>query len=138
MNPFISLYCSTRTDCAFLLILQCDSILYRTIVQGWRTQQVQVPQTCLCSHIKHCPYQQQVNIIGLKNGICTISNVDHGQIVSRQAWLEVVPLLLSFQATRDQACCEVAPKITNLKMNQESNHGVYSSVGNLLENWSDK
>ena len=90
----------------------------------------------------YCTYEHQhvlkVNIIGFKIEICKVSNVDHEQIVSSQAWLEVVPLLLSFQATTDQACCEVAPKIANLKMNQESNHGVCSSVGNLLENWSEE
>src|SRR3984957_10281612 len=94
--------------------------------------------------IAHCTFKCQhihvlkAKIIELKNLIYRISIVDHGQIVSSQVWLEMVPLLLSFQATTVQACCEVAPKTANLKMNQESNHGVCSIVENLLENWSDK
>src|SRR3984957_21292174 len=94
--------------------------------------------------IAHCTFKCQhihvlkAKIIELKNWICRISNVDHGQIVSSQFWLEMVPLLLSFQATTAQACCEVAPKIANVKRNKESTHGVCSSMENLLENGTEK
>src|ERR1700722_16292584 len=82
--------------------------------------------------ITHCTFNceqihvLQAKIIELKNQICRISNVDHGQIVSSQVGLEMVPLLLSSQATTAQACCEVVTKTANLKRNQESSHGVCS------------
>src|ERR1700721_356079 len=77
----------------------------------------------LLKKITHCTfncqrkYVLQAKIIELKNWICRISNVDHGQIVSSPVLLEMDPLLLSFQATTSQACCEVAPKTANLKRN---------------------